>query len=331
MGAPPPISHQPQVVLLTGGLGGARLAPALRAALGPDRLTVIANSGDDLSWMGLRVCPDLDSVLYALAGRWDAARGWGLRDETWHVRDQLAALGQATWFGIGDRDLAYHLQRGEMLRGGATLTQATQLLASRLGVTDVTVLPASDAKAETQITTCDGRELHFQEWYVRDRALPEVRTTRLAQAPAAPAALAALQAAGAVILGPSNPISSIGAIVALEGIAEAVRRVPIRIAVSPVVNGIPLDSPGVCHHALARARLLAAEGAADTPAAIAPRYAGLVRWFVLDQADTEQRRAVQAAGLEPDESDLLNPPALAQQLVRLIDRAGSGLRPPCAG
>jgi LPPG:FO 2-phospho-L-lactate transferase len=131
-----------QVVLLTGGLGGARLAPSLRDALGPGRLTVVANVGDDLTWHGLRVCPDLDSVTYSLAGLWDSERGWGLEDETFRVRDALAGLQEPTWFNVGDRDLALHLLRTEQLRTGRSLAQTTQELSRRFGVVDVEVIPA---------------------------------------------------------------------------------------------------------------------------------------------------------------------------------------------
>ena len=173
-------ASESQVVLLTGGLGGARLAPSLRDALGPGRLTVVANVGDDLTWHGLRVCPDLDSVTYSLAGLWDSERGWGLEDETFRVRDALAGLQEPTWFNVGDRDLALHLLRTERLRAGRSLAQTTQELSRRLGVVDVEVIPASDEPSETRVLLEDGRLLHFQEWYVGERAKPELREVRLA-------------------------------------------------------------------------------------------------------------------------------------------------------
>lgn len=312
---------RPSVVLLTGGLGGARLAPALAAALGAGRLTVIANSGDDLTWRGLRVCPDLDSVLYALAGRWDAGRGWGVLNESWQVRDTLAGLGAVSWFNVGDRDLALHLLRAEHLHGGATLSAAAGELAAGLGITGVRVLPGSDETAETWIETDDGRLMHFQEWYVREGARPGVRRARLTAAPLAPDARAALEGAGAVILGPSNPVSSIGALLALEGMTDAVRRVPVRVAVSPVVCGIASENPGIHHHALARQQLLAAEGVEDTPAAIATRYRSIATWFLLDDVDAGHARQVCEAGLQPVCSSLLDSTALAQRLTHLIDRA----------
>jgi LPPG:FO 2-phospho-L-lactate transferase len=308
-----------RVVLLTGGLGGARLTPHLRDELGPDRLTVIVNVGDDLTWFGLRICPDLDSVLYALAGLWDAGRGWGRRDETFQVRDALDGLGARPWFNVGDRDLAFHLLRAELLRAGATLTEATHELARRLGVTGVVVLPASDEPAETTIVLADGRELHFQEWYVREKADLPVRAVRFPHRPASGAALAALRDADAVVLGPSNPITSIGAILALTGLGTAVRQVPRRIAVSPVVARVAPPTADLRHHTHARRQLLAAVSCADTPGAIAARYANLVDRFVLDRADATDAEQVHRVGLQPVLTDVLDSAALARTLVALID------------
>ena len=179
---------EPQVVFLTGGLGGARLAPSLRDALGPSRLTVIANVGDDLAWHGLRVFPDLDSVTYSLAGQWDSERGWGLKGETFRLGEALAGLQEPSWFNVGDRDRALHLLRTERLRAGRSLTEATRELSRRLGVSDVKLLPASDEPNETRMLLKDGRLTHFQEWYVGERAEPELSEVRLARGTASEAA-----------------------------------------------------------------------------------------------------------------------------------------------
>lgn len=306
------------VVLLTGGLGGARLAPALLRRLGPGRLTVVANVGDDFTWLGLRVCPDLDSVLYALAGVWDAERGWGRRDETFVVRGELGRLGAETWFGIGDRDLAHHLTRTDALRA-ATLSETTASRTRALGIVGVDLLPASDEPSETTLRLGDGRVLHFQEWYVRERAEPEVREVVLRGGRAAPGALRALAAADAVILGPSSPLASIAPMLALVGMTEAVARVPRRIAVSPLVARVPPASASAEHHARARARLLAAEGRAHTPAAIADRYRGLAERFLVDPADADALPAVRASGLEPVTAPLLDPHALADAIARIVE------------
>lgn len=314
----------PRIVLLTGGLGGARLAPYLRDALGPGRLTVVANVGDDLSWHGLRVCPDLDSVTYALAGVWDSQRGWGLRDETFRVRDSLVALGASAWFNVGDRDLAHHLLRGDRLREGRGLTDATRELSRRLGIEDVEILPASDEPNETHMLLKDGRLLHFQEWYVGEKAKPELREVRLAKGAASEAAVKAIEGADAVILGPSNPLTSIGAILALDGIGEAVSEAPRRISVSPVVVGVGSEDPGVRHHALARQRILATVGCTDDPGEISARYAGLAEHFLVDHADAGYEKEVRRSGLKPIRTNLLDPPTLAQALISHVAAESSG-------
>ena len=242
-----PTSH-PRVVILTGGFGGARLAPCLRDVLGEGKLSIVANVGDDLDWHGLRICPDLDSVTYSLAGLWDSERGWGLCDETFQVRDALANLGARSWFNVGDRDLALHLLRADHLRSGRSLTGAMRELSRRLDVAGVTVLPASDEPNETHMLLKDGRLLHFQEWYVGEGAKPELSEVRLAGGAASKEALRAIEGADVVVFGPSNPVTSIGAILALEGVEEALRRVPCRIAVSPVVVGIEPNDVGARHH-----------------------------------------------------------------------------------
>jgi LPPG:FO 2-phospho-L-lactate transferase len=310
-----------QVVLLAGGLGGARLAPALATSLGRGRLTVVANVGDDLEWMGLRVCPDLDSIVYALAGVWDRGRGWGRRGETFRVRDALAALGAPSWFGIGDGDLSLHLSRSVLLGSGASLTETTRVLSRRIGVRGVAVVPASNRCARTRFVTRDGRRLAFQEWYVRELARPEIRRTLLSHAMPSSAALVALRRADAVVLGPSNPVTSIGAILALRGIASALRRVPLRIAISPVVRNRPLRSASIAHHARARRRVLEAEGHADRALSIAARYARFVDWFLLDEADEAEASAIRRLGLEVKLADLLDEERRTATLLALLRRA----------
>jgi LPPG:FO 2-phospho-L-lactate transferase len=289
----------------------------LRDALGPGRLTLIANVGDDLSWHGLRVCPDLDSVTYSLAGLWDSERGWGLKDETFRVRDALASLHEPPWFNVGDRDLALHLLRTERLRAGRSLAQRTQELSRRLGIGDVELLPASDEPSETRMVLEDGRVLHFQEWYVGEGAEPELGKVRLAGGAASRTAIHAIEGAGVLVLGPSNPVTSIGAILALEGIEEAVRNVPLRVAVSPVVVGIGSEDAGVRYHALARQRTLATVGCTDEPGEISARYAGLVEHYFIDHADAGYKKEVRRNGLEPIRADLLDSRALAKALVAL--------------
>jgi LPPG:FO 2-phospho-L-lactate transferase len=321
-------SLRPRLVLLTGGFGGARLVPRLADVLGPGRLTIIANVGDDLTWLGLRICPDVDSNIYAMAGLFDGARGWGRANDTFRTRDALVAVSVDPWFALGDADLAFHLLRTELLRSGRTLTEATVELARRLGVAGTTVLPASDEPNETHLQLVDGRYVHFQEWYVRERARPAVRSVYLAGGPASPAALAALRDADAVVVGPSNPITSIGAILALSGMGEAVARVPLRIAVSPVVVRVDALDDAARPHTLARQRILASEECPDRPGAIAGRYRGLVDYFVVDRADSEEQADVRSVALQPVLADLLDPVDLAQTLKDLAAPRNRGAASP---
>lgn len=317
-----------RTVLLTGGLGGAHLAPALARALGPDRLTVVVNVGDDLDWHGLRVCPDLDTVLYALSGRLDRERGWGLTGETFTVRSVLEAMGEPAWFGVGDRDLATHLVRTKLLRAGRTLTGATAELAGRLGVADPVVVPAADGPCPTRIELADGSWTGFQEWYVGMGAEAPVREVAVGRGPAAPAALEAVARAGTVVLGPSNPVTSIGTILALDGMAEAVARAGRVVAVSPVV-GAEAPTSSVAHHTRARRHLLAAGGDEDSAAGVARYYArlhpGLVDTFVVDDGDGDQARVAADLGIDPVVAPVLDPDGLAAAVAVLV--IGDGARP----
>jgi LPPG:FO 2-phospho-L-lactate transferase len=321
----------PRIVLLSGGFGGAQLVTALSESVAPGHLSVIANAGDDLTWFGMRVCPDMDAILYSLAGLWNAETGWGRRGETFRIRDALADLGSQPWFNVGDLDLAFHLLRTELLNSGMTLTEAASELARRLQVQGVTVIPASDQPQETQVVLEDGRLLHFQEWYVREGAHPAVRQVRIPEGPASPAALDALRQADSVIIGPSNPVSSIGPILSRDGLSDLARQAPRRIAVSPVVLGTgPLDA-GVSHHARARQRLLAAGGAVDTPEGIARRYADLVQYYVLDTADSGRVPDIGRLGLHPVTCDLLDPAELARTLAELTVSGPSASDGPSSG
>jgi LPPG:FO 2-phospho-L-lactate transferase len=283
----------PRLVELAGGVGGAKLADGLLAHLGAD-LTVIVNSGDDLTLHGLAIWPDHDTVAYTMAGLDDAERGWGLANETWTVMGRLAELGDETWFRLGDRDLATHLWRTGRLRAGARPTIVAAELARRMGIA-AAILPMTDDDVRTEVRTDDGW-LEFQEYFVHRRQAPEVHEVRFVgadHATATPEVLAALQAAELIVIAPSNPIVSVGPILAVAGIREALeaarrRGVPV-VAVSGIVGGRALKGPAD--------RMLASLGHAPDALGVARIYAGLADGFVLDDLDAELRPGIDALGL----------------------------------
>jgi LPPG:FO 2-phospho-L-lactate transferase len=288
------------VVGLGGGIGASRLWRALAAAADPARLTLVVNTGDDLWQHGLRICPDLDTTVYALSGRQDAARGWGLRGESFRCMDALRGLDEEVWFNLGDLDLATHLLRTGMLRSGAGLTAVTARLAAVLGVR-ATVLPMSEDAVATVIET-DGGRLHYEEFLVRRGARVPVRCVEhvgLAHARPAPGVLEAIAGASLIVLAPSNPIASIAPILGVRGVREAIveSSAPV-VAVSPIVTGVPITDPGEQRRALSRAALLGAAGVPATAAGVAGLYAGLCDRYVLDEADVVEADAVREVGMK---------------------------------
>jgi LPPG:FO 2-phospho-L-lactate transferase len=233
------------IVVLAGGIGGARFLMGVRAvARASDaRVTAVVNVGDDVSVHGLRVCPDLDSVMYTLGGGADPERGWGRRDETWVVKEELAAYGaEPTWFGLGDRDVATHLVRTRMLDAGYPLSAVTAALCTRWQP-GVTMLPATDDRLETHVVV-DGKAIHFQEWWIRHRAeLPAQRFVFVGaeSAKPAPGVPEALAEADAVLLAPSNPVVSMAPILAVAPLRDALVAGPAKVVgVSPVIGGAPV-------------------------------------------------------------------------------------------
>lgn len=241
-----------RVTVLVGGVGGSRFLVGLRELLGPGHdITAVVNVGDDVWLHGLRICPDLDTCMYTLGGGIDVERGWGRSGETWAVRDELAAYGaDPDWFGLGDRDTATHLVRSRMLRAGYPLSDVTAALCHRWQP-GVTLLPASDDPVETHVVVDDPvtgpqaqKAIHFQEWWIRHHGeLPARRFASLGAETAhvLPAARAAIADADAVLLAPSNPVVSIGAILEVPGVRDALRDTPARVVgLSPIVGGRPL-------------------------------------------------------------------------------------------
>jgi LPPG:FO 2-phospho-L-lactate transferase len=234
-----------RIVALAGGIGGARFLRGLQAAEPDAELTVVVNTGDDITLYGLRICPDLDTVMYTLGGGIDEERGWGRQDETFRAKEELLAYDVPTaWFGLGDRDLATHLVRRQMLDAGFPLSQVTRALCARWQPGG-TLLPMSDERVETHVRVAvDGGErvIHFQEWWVKHRAaLPASAIVAVGaeQAKPAPGVLEAIAAADVVVLPPSNPVVSIGTVLQVPGIAEALRSKPV-VGLSPIVGGSPV-------------------------------------------------------------------------------------------
>lgn len=282
-----------RVVELAGGVGGAKLAEGLQAIVGRG-LTVIVNTADDTERHGLLVCPDHDTVLYTLAGLENPELGWGLAGDTWATMAALERYGEEGWFRLGDRDLATHIVRTERLRHGQRLTDVLGQLQGSLGIA-ATILPMTDAPVRTRVRTDDGW-LAFQDYFVRLRQDPEVREVAFAGIEAArPTAevTAAIEAAEVIVIAPSNPIVSVGPILAVPGMAEllaaARRRGTAIVAVSGIIGGRALKGPAD--------RMLASLGHEPTALGVARGYAGLIDAFILDTVDGDLAPAVEALGI----------------------------------
>ncbi|MCX6027309.1 MAG: 2-phospho-L-lactate transferase [Chloroflexi bacterium] len=278
-----------RVVALAGGVGGARLAQGLAQCLADKALTVVVNTADDFEWLGLTICPDLDTVLYTLAGVENRKQGWGRAHDTVHALAALGQLGGPTWFRIGDRDLATHLRRSELLWKGHPLTEVTRVLAEALGV-GPRVLPMSDDELRTRVVTAEG-ELDFQDYFVKRACEPRVVGFRFEGAETAQASqgvLEALAEAELVVVCPSNPYVSLDPILGLPGVGERVRNRPA-LAVSPIIGGAAVKGPA--------AKMMRELGREPSAREIARHYAGTVRGLVIDTADTGDTLEIEALGL----------------------------------
>jgi LPPG:FO 2-phospho-L-lactate transferase len=268
-----------KIVALAGGVGAARFLRGLVDVVDPADVTVVGNVGDDVEVLGLHVSPDLDSVLYGLAGLGDDERGWGRADETWNAFATAAELGGEGWFRLGDRDIGLHLVRTEALRRGEPLSAVTRRLAAALDVS-VTLLPATDDRLRTFVQTPAG-ELEFQEWFVARGHRDEVDGVRFAGAEAAepaPGVLEALERADLLLITPSNPYVSIGPILGVPQIRAALERRRVAcVAVSPLIGGRAVKGPAD--------RMLARLAGGTTPAHVASCYAGLIDALVVDESD----------------------------------------------
>jgi LPPG:FO 2-phospho-L-lactate transferase len=282
-----------RVVVLSGGVGGARFLRGVVAVAGPEEVSVVGNVGDDVEVLGLHVSPDLDSILYALTEISDEERGWGRADESWHALETVQVLGGESWFRLGDRDLGLHLVRTRALRAGEPLSAVTARLARALGL-GAALLPATDDLLRTWIDTPAGA-FPFQEWFVARAHRDEVDGVRYEgaeAASAAPGVLEALAAADLILLAPSNPYVSIGPILAVAEIRAALerRRVPA-VAVSPLIGGRAVRGPAD--------RMLARLAGGTAPVHVTQCYLGLIDALVLDEADADGADAVAASGVRP--------------------------------
>ena len=280
------------LVLLTGGTGGAKLVQGFNLEARPEDLVIICNTADDFVFHGLHISPDLDTITYTMAGLSDAAKGWGIRDDTFVVLDWLGRLGGESWFKLGDRDLATHIMRSNLLREGLTLSQITERICKRLGIESI-ILPMSDDRVETRIETPNG-EISFQDYFVRGRWRDEVHRitfTGVEKCRPAPGVLDSIREASAVILCPSNPITSIGPILTVPGIRSALRETRARIiAVSPIIRGMPYSGPA---H-----KFMAAMGIEVSAFGVASAYRDFLTLILIALEDSELMRKIEGLGIQ---------------------------------
>ena len=301
------------ITVLSGGVGAARLLDALRHAVEPNELTAIVNVGDDLTMHGLTICPDLDTIMYTLAGLNNQELGWGLQGESWRVMDELDALGGEAWFRLGDRDLATHLYRSQRLSNGATKTQVTRELCERLGV-EVRLLPVTDDPVATCFDTELGR-LSFQEYFVRHHhgvAVSAIHVEGVDEATATDDVVTALRTASKIVLAPSNPLISIDPILRVPGVRDVLEeRRDAVVAVSPIIDGRALKGPAD--------RLLAELGHEVSCLGVVDFYKGLVGTWIIDEADAARADDVRDRGVHVIvTTTIMADPANAERLAAAV-------------
>ena len=287
------------ITVLTGGTGGAKFVDGLRQMVPPEELTIIVNTGDDHEWWGLYVSPDIDSIIYVLSDLLSPERGWGVRGDTFHCLQQMKELGEETWFSVGDRDLAMHLLRSKLLAQGQTLSGVTRTICERLGVKQ-RILPMSDQRVETRVGTPIG-ELSFEEYFVQRWYQDPVESVRFAgasESEPAPGVIEAILAASAVLIAPSNSVTSIGPILAVPGIRDALAKTnsPV-IAVSPIIGTAAVSGPA--------ANLMRAQGLEVSIAGVAKAYEGFLDFLVAHESDGDFAKSVMADKLQIHCADIL--------------------------
>jgi LPPG:FO 2-phospho-L-lactate transferase len=279
------------ICVLTGGTGGAKFVDGLRQVIPPEEMTLIVNTGDDLLWWGLYVSPDIDSITYVLSGMLSRERGWGVKGDTFLCLQAMGQLGEPTWFHTGDRDLAVHLLRSRLLAEGKTLSEATSAICDKLGV-KARILPMSNSRVETRVDTPSG-ELSFEEYFVQRWYQDPVKSVRFAgasDAEPAPGVIEAIVSADAVLIAPSNPITSIGPILAVPGVRDALVRARGKVtAVSPIVGNAAVAGPAGI--------LMTAQGVACSIQGVAKCYEDFLDLLICDSRDTRAAESLRANGL----------------------------------
>jgi LPPG:FO 2-phospho-L-lactate transferase len=279
------------ICVLSGGTGGAKFVDGLRQVMPPEEITIVVNTGDDLLWWGLYVSPDIDSITYVLSGMLSRERGWGVKGDTFLCLQAMGQLGEPTWFHTGDRDLAVHLLRSRLLAEGKTLSEATSIVCGKLGVR-ARILPMSNSRVETRVDTPIG-ELSFEEYFVQRWYQDPVNSVRFAgasDAEPAPGVIEAITSADAVLIAPSNPVTSIGPILAVPGIRDALVRARGKIAaISPIVGNAPVAGPAGI--------LMAAQGLPSSIAGVAQTYEDFLDVLICDTRDARAAEAIRKSGL----------------------------------
>ena len=287
------------ITVLTGGTGGAKFVDGLRRIVAPEELTIIVNTGDDHQWWGLYISPDIDSITYVLTDLLSTERGWGVRGDTFHCLQRMKELGEPAWFSAGDRDLATHLLRTRLLAEGRTLSEVTRVIAEKMGVQSQ-VLPMSDQRVETRIDTPAG-DLSFEEYFVKRWYQDPVKAVRFAgasEAEPAPGVLEAISGAEVVLIAPSNPVTSIGPILAVPGIRKALEKTSAPVlAVSPVIGNAAVSGPA--------AELMKSQGLEVSIRGIATTYSGFLDMLVVHECDSHTAGALRENGLEVSTADIM--------------------------
>ena len=279
---------------VSGGVGGAKLALGLSHILTPSELTIVANTGDDFEHLGLKICPDLDTVMYTLSDLSNKELGWGQAGETWQFLEALEQLGGESWFRLGDRDLATHIQRTALLKSGKSLSEAMAALCEALNIQHP-IVPMSDDKVATIVKVASGESLAFQHYFVRDRCKPVVTGFEfegLASACASPAFLNSLEdSLDVIIICPSNPFVSVDPVLMIPGVTEAIKANPAPvIAVSPIIGGQAIKGPA--------AKMMLELGMPQTALSVAEHYVGRIDGFVIDEADADLADSIEALGMK---------------------------------